>query len=68
MKISYLYEGLLFVLLVLLQVLLLSRIALFGIVTPVVYIYFLIKLPIRENSFLRDHIWVSVGNRDRYIL
>ena len=51
MKISYLYEGLLFVLLVLLQVLLLSRIALFGIVTPVVYIYFLIKLPIGRTPF-----------------
>ena len=38
MKVSYLHEGLLFLLLLLLQVLLLSRIALFGIVTPVVYI------------------------------
>lgn len=51
MKISYLYEGLFFVLLVLLQVLLLSRIALFGIVTPVVYIYFLLKLPIGRSPF-----------------
>ncbi len=51
MKISYLYEGLLFLLLVLLQVLLLSRIALFGIVTPVVYIYFLLKLPIGRSPF-----------------
>ncbi|MGI6573179.1 MAG: rod shape-determining protein MreD [Fermentimonas sp.] len=51
MKINYLYEGLLFVLLVLLQVLLLSRIALFGIVPPVVYIYFLLKLPIGRSPF-----------------
>ncbi len=51
MRVSYLYEGLFFALLVLLQVLLLSRIALFGIVTPVVYIYFLLKLPIGRSPF-----------------
>ncbi len=56
MKVSYLYEGLFFVLLVLLQVLLLSRIALFGIVTPVIYIYFLIKLPIGRSPF---HVIIS---------
>ncbi len=56
MRVSYLYEGLLFLLLVLLQVLLLSRIALFGIVTPVMYIYFLLKLPIGRNPF---HVIIS---------
>lgn len=51
MKISYLYEWLLFLLLILLQVLLLNRIALFGIATPVLYIYFLLKLPVGRNRF-----------------
>ena len=39
MKLSYLYEIVLFVLLILLQVLLLNRIGLFGIATPVLYLY-----------------------------
>lgn len=51
MKISYLYEWLLFIFLILLQVLLLNRIALFGIATPVLYLYFLLKLPIGRNPF-----------------
>ena len=51
MKINYLYEWLLFILLILVQVLLLNRIALFGIVTPVLYIYFLLKLPVGRNPF-----------------
>ncbi|MDR1371781.1 MAG: rod shape-determining protein MreD [Dysgonamonadaceae bacterium] len=38
-----------FILLVLLQVSLFNQINLFGIATPVVYIYFLIKLPVRLN-------------------
>ncbi len=51
MKISYVYEWLLLILLILVQVLLLNRIALFGIVTPVIYIYFLLKLPIERSPF-----------------
>lgn len=51
MKLSYLYEIVLFVLLILLQVLLLNRIGLFGITTPVLYLYFLLKLPMGKNLF-----------------
>lgn len=51
MKRSYLYEVIWFVLLILLQVLLLNRISLFGIATPVLYIYFLLKLPRGKNLF-----------------
>lgn len=51
MKVSSLYEVLLFVLLILLQVLLLSRISLFGLATPVLYGYFLLKLPVGRNPF-----------------
>ncbi|HBG58811.1 rod shape-determining protein MreD [Proteiniphilum sp. UBA1028] len=51
MKLSYLYEIVLFVLLILLQVLLLNRIGLFGIATPVLYLYFLLKLPMGKNLF-----------------
>ncbi len=51
MKISYLHELLLFLLLILLQVLLLSRISLFGLATPVLYGYFLLKLPMGRNLF-----------------
>ncbi|MCE5206576.1 MAG: rod shape-determining protein MreD [Porphyromonadaceae bacterium] len=51
MKISYLYEIVLFIFLVLLQVLLLNRISLFGIATPVLYLYFLLKLPMGRNFF-----------------
>lgn len=51
MKVTYLYEFLLFLLLILLQVLLLSRITLFGLATPVLYGYFLLKLPVGRNIF-----------------
>lgn len=51
MKLSYLYEFIAFVLLVLFQVLLLNRISLFGVATPILYIYFLLKLPIGRNLF-----------------
>ena len=40
MKIVYLKEVLVFILLILLQVLLLNRINVFGIATPVLYLYF----------------------------
>jgi len=51
MKLSYIYEIVLFVALILLQTLLLNRISLFGIVTPVLYIYFLLKLPVGRNRY-----------------
>ncbi|MBK5194982.1 MAG: rod shape-determining protein MreD [Proteiniphilum sp.] len=51
MKLSYLYEIALFVMLILLQVLLLNRISLFGLATPVLYGYFLLKLPMGRNLF-----------------
>lgn len=51
MKLSYIYEILLFVLLILLQTLLLNRINLFGIATPVLYSYFLLKLPVGRNLY-----------------
>ena len=51
MKIVYLKEVLVFILLILLQVLLLNRINVFGIATPVLYLYFLLKLPIGRNQF-----------------
>lgn len=51
MKLSYFYEIVLFVLLILLQVLLLNRISLFGLATPVIYVYFLLKLPKGRNLF-----------------
>jgi len=49
MKISYLYDIVLFILLILLQVLLLNRISFFGIATPVLYLYFLLKLTMGRN-------------------
>ena len=51
MKLRYLYEIMLFVALILLQVLLLNRINLFGIATPVLYGYFLLKLPVGRNIY-----------------
>lgn len=51
MKLSYLQEILFLILLVLLQVLLFNRIVLFGIAVPILYIYFLLKLPIGRNLF-----------------
>lgn len=51
MKINVLNEVVLFVLLLLLQVLLLNRISIFGVATPFLYIYFLIKLPKGSHRF-----------------
>ncbi len=51
MKLRYIYEIVLFVFLILLQTLLLNRISLFGVATPVLYIYFLLKLPIGRNPY-----------------
>ena len=51
MKVSYLYEWLLFLLLIFLQVMLLNRITLFGVATPILYVYFLLKLPVGRNQF-----------------
>ncbi len=51
MKTVYLKEALVFILLILVQVLLLNRINIFGIATPVLYLYFLLKLPIGRNQF-----------------
>ncbi len=49
--ISIFKEILLFVILALLQVLLLNRISIFGFAVPILYIYFLIKLPYGRNKF-----------------
>ncbi len=54
---SFIKEALLFVVLVFLQVLLFSRIALFGVAIPLIYIYYLIKLPIGRN-----HLYVVVSS------
>ena len=51
MKVSYLYEWLLFLLLIFLPVMLLNRITLFGVATPILYVYFLLKLPVGRNQF-----------------
>ncbi|MGV8963019.1 MAG: rod shape-determining protein MreD [Candidatus Saccharimonadaceae bacterium] len=51
MKLDYLYEVLLFALLILLQVLVLNQISVFGFATPFLYIYFLLKLPMGRNVF-----------------
>lgn len=51
MKLSYLYEIVLFVALILLQTLLLNRISLFGMATPVLYVYFFLKLPVGRNPY-----------------
>ncbi len=51
MKIRTLHELMLSLLLILIQVLLLSRISLFGLATPVLYGYFLLKLPMGRNLF-----------------
>lgn len=49
--ITILKEILLFIILVLFQVLLFNRIIIFGYATPILYIYFLIKLPVSRNRF-----------------
>ena len=51
MKLSYIYEILLFAALILLQTLLLNRISLFGVATPILYSYFLLKLPVGRNPY-----------------
>lgn len=51
MKITVLYEILLFIVLALFQVLLFNQISIFGVATPILYIYFLIKLPMGRNLF-----------------
>ena len=51
MKLDYLYEAFLFVVLILLQVLVFNQISVFGFATPFLYIYFLLKLPMGRNEF-----------------
>lgn len=51
MKLKYLQEFLFFLLLILVQVLLLNRISIFGVTTPILYIYFLLKLPIGRSPY-----------------
>lgn len=51
MKLDYIYEVLLFAVLILLQVLLFNQISVFGFATPFLYIYFLLKLPVGRNVF-----------------
>lgn len=49
MKLNYVYDIVLFGVLILLQTLLFNRISLFGFATPVLYIYFLLKLPVGRD-------------------
>src|SRR5690554_1604559 len=51
MKLRYIQEFFLFIFLILLQAILLNRINVFGFATPVLYIYFLLKLPFGRNPF-----------------
>lgn len=51
MKLDYLYEILLFTVLIVLQVLVFNQISMFGYATPFLYIYFLLKLPLGRNVF-----------------
>jgi len=51
MKISHLHDIIWFVGLILLQTLVLNRISVFGVAVPILYIYFLIKLPRNSNLF-----------------
>ncbi|MDD2475225.1 MAG: rod shape-determining protein MreD [Dysgonamonadaceae bacterium] len=51
MKLNYIYELLLFVVLILLQVTVFNQISVFGLATPFLYIYFLLKLPVGRNVF-----------------
>lgn len=51
MKVRYLQEFFLFIFLILLQAILLNRINVFGFATPVLYIYFLLKLPFGRSPF-----------------
>ncbi len=49
--IQFFKELLMFTLLILLQVLLLNRITVFGVATPILYIFFLLKLPLDRNPY-----------------
>lgn len=50
MKVEIIFEVILFIVLALIQVLFLNQINLFGYATPLLYIYFLIKIPVNTNS------------------
>ncbi len=49
--VHFFIELLIFAILILLQVLLFNRISIFGVATPILYIYFLLKLPLGRNRF-----------------
>ena len=51
MKVRYIQELFLFIFLIFLQAILLNRINVFGFATPVLYIYFLLKLPFGRSPF-----------------
>lgn len=51
MKLSYFFEIFMFLVLIALQVLFFQHISLFGVATPILYIYFLMKLPLARNPF-----------------
>lgn len=51
MKLKYLYEVILFVVLFALQAVLLSRVALFGYASLFLYVYFFLKLPLGRNPY-----------------
>lgn len=51
MKITLLYEMVMFMVLIVFQTLVLNRINVFGVAVPLLYIYFLIKLPRSRNLF-----------------
>ncbi len=61
MKLDYLYEMLLFAVLIVLQVLLFNQISIFGFATPFLYIYFLLKLPVGRNVFYVISIGFLLG-------
>ncbi len=50
MKVEVILEVFLFIILALIQVLFLNQVNLFGYATPLLYIYFLIKLPVNINN------------------
>lgn len=61
MKLDYLYEVLLFAVLIVLQVLVFNQISIFGFATPFLYIYFLLKLPVGRNLFYVISIGFLLG-------
>lgn len=67
MKTTFLREMAGFVVLVLLQTLVLNRISVFGVAVPILYIYFLIKLPKNRNC-LCGYFGVLDGVDHRYFL